>query len=206
MEQDQQELFALTGGTPAEGVVGIDEVGRGPLAGPVVAAAVILPANHGISGIDDSKKIAEQDREALAEKIRNVAVSWCVASATVREIDRVNILGASMLAMTRAAAGLSVAPSLALVDGNRLPALPCHGEAVVKGDQRFECIAAASILAKVERDQLMRKLDQLHPGYDWASNKGYPTRAHMAALDDLGVTLEHRQSFAPVKRALGMLE
>lgn len=204
MQQDQQQLFEISGGEPAESLVGIDEVGRGPLAGPVVAAAVILPADHGITELDDSKKISEDRREAIAEKIRKMAVSWCVASASVREIDRVNILGASMLAMTRAANGLSVAPGLALVDGNRLPALPCTGHAVVKGDQRFECIAAASILAKVERDRLMRKLDLRYPGYDWASNKGYPTRAHMSALETLGVTREHRQSFAPVKRALGV--
>ncbi len=205
MQQNQQELFELSAGAAPETLVGIDEVGRGPLAGPVVAAAVILPASHGIDDIDDSKKVSEDDREAVAEKIRRLAVSWCVASATVREIDRVNILGASMLAMTRAANGLSVVPGLALVDGNRLPALPCPGHAVVKGDQRFECIAAASILAKVERDRLMRKLDLQYPGYDWASNKGYPTRAHMSALEDLGVTREHRQSFAPVRRALGQI-
>lgn len=204
MQQDQQQLFELSGGEPAETLAGIDEVGRGPLAGPVVAAAVILPEDHGIAELDDSKKISEDSREEIAEKIRKLAVSWCVASASVREIDRVNILGASMLAMTRAANGLSVAPGLALVDGNRLPALPCAGHAVVKGDQRFECIAAASILAKVERDRLMRKLDLRYPGYDWASNKGYPTRAHMTALEQIGVTREHRQSFAPVKRALAV--
>jgi len=183
-------------------LAGVDEVGRGPLAGDVVAAAVILDPERPIAGLADSKKLTERKRLALADEIRAKALAWCVARATVAEIDRLNILHASMLAMQRAVQGLVLSPEYVLVDGNRLPELTIPCEAVVKGDGRVPCISAASILAKVVRDQEMVELDALHPGYGLAVHKGYPTRQHLDALEQLGASPIHRRSFAPVKAAI----
>ena len=184
-------------------VCGVDEAGRGPLAGPVVAAAVILDPRQPIAGLNDSKKLSAKRREVLAMEIRERALAWAVAEASVDEIDRINILQASFLAMRRAVAGLSLAPDHLLVDGNRLPRdLPCRAEAVVKGDARSLSIAAASIMAKVTRDRIMVDLAQQHPGYGWENNAGYPTSEHLAALLNLGVTPHHRRSFRPVYNIL----
>ena len=183
-------------------VCGIDEAGRGPLAGPVVAAAVILDPARPIAGLNDSKKLSEKKRDALAVLIREQAVAWCVAEASVEEIDRLNILHATMLAMQRAVAGLAVRAESALVDGNRCPQLDIPVEAVVKGDARSLSIAAASLVAKLLRDRIMVDLAQQHPGYGWEVNAGYPTKAHRQALLDLGVTPYHRRSFKPVHNIL----
>ncbi|MFV0334343.1 MAG: ribonuclease HII [Tropicimonas sp.] len=183
-------------------VAGLDEVGRGPLAGPVTAAAVVLDPARIPEGINDSKKLTARRREALAEAIAEVA-QIAIVHVAAAEIDRVNILQASHLAMTRALARLSSRPDLALVDGNRLPpALPCPGRTVIGGDARSLSIAAASIVAKVARDRLMVDLAQQHPGYGWERNAGYPTPEHKKALRDLGVTPQHRRSFAPVRNIL----
>lgn len=181
-------------------VAGVDEVGRGPLAGPVVAAAVILDPARPIEGLADSKKLSEARREALAPIIRERALAWALGRAEVEEIDAINILQASLLAMRRAVLALPVAPEFALIDGNRCPDLPCLAEAVVKGDSRVAAISAASIIAKVARDREMVELDGLYPGYGLAGHKGYPSPAHLAALERLGVTAIHRHSFAPVRR------
>ncbi|PTY37173.1 ribonuclease HII [Saccharospirillum sp. MSK14-1] len=184
-------------------VAGVDEVGRGPLAGDVVAAAVILDPQQPIAGLADSKKLTAKRREALAEQIKSQALAWCVARASVAEIDELNILQASLLAMRRAVAGLSVVPEFCQIDGNRLPTgLPCPAEAVVGGDGKVEAISAASILAKVQRDQELVELDQRFPQYGFARHKGYPTAEHLAALAEHGVTDHHRRSYAPVQRAL----
>lgn len=180
-------------------LAGCDEVGRGPLAGDVVAAAVILDEKNPIEGLADSKKLTERKREALFLDIQSKAVSWCVARASVAEIDSINILQASLLAMTRAVQGLSVQPEHVLVDGNKLPRWHYSAEAVVKGDSRVAAISAASILAKVTRDREMVLLDQQYPGYGFAAHKGYPTKVHINALAALGVTPIHRVSYAPVK-------
>ena len=185
-----------------EPVCGVDEVGRGPLAGPVVAAAVILDPRRPISGLDDSKKLTEKRRETLYHEILDKALAWSLGRAEVEEIDRINILQASLLAMRRAVTGLAVVPGHALVDGNRLPELPCGAEAIVGGDGRVACISAASIIAKVSRDREMVALDARYPGYGLAQHKGYPTRAHIQALGTLGVTEIHRRSFGPVRRLL----
>jgi len=181
---------------------GVDEVGRGPLCGPVVAAAVILDPNKPILGLKDSKRLTEKRRIELAEEIKTKALSWCVARADVAEVDELNILHATMLAMQRAVAGLSTEPRSALIDGNRCPQLAVPCAAVVKGDDKVPAIAAASILAKVSRDQEMQQLDALYPGYGIAQHKGYPTAAHMKALVELGATPIHRRSFKPVQQAL----
>jgi ribonuclease HII len=181
---------------------GVDEVGRGPLAGPVVAAAVILDPQRPIAGLADSKQLSAARREALASEIRTHALAWALGSASVEEIDRVNILQASLLAMSRAVAALGVTPELALVDGNRLPALSCSAQAIVGGDAIVAAISAASIVAKVERDALMTALDTDFPGYGFAQHKGYPTPAHLAALERLGASDVHRRSFEPVRRCL----
>ncbi len=186
-----------------ERVAGVDEAGRGPLAGPVVAAAVILGNGHGIVGLADSKKLSASKRESLAVKIKANALCWALGRAEAEEIDRINILQASLLAMQRAVAKLSVSPDLALVDGNRSPDLGCDVYTVVKGDASIAAISAASILAKVARDAEMRELDRSHPGYGFAAHKGYPTVAHLRALARLGVSPVHRRSFAPVRRLLG---
>ena len=183
-------------------VAGVDEVGRGPLAGPVVAAAVILDPARFIVGLADSKKLSEARREALAPIIREQALAWALGRAEVEEIDAINILQASLLAMRRAVLALSVSPEFALIDGNRCPDLPCPAEAVVKGDSRVAAISAASIIAKVARDHEMVALDAQYPGYGLAGHKGYPSRVHLAALQQLGVTPIHRRSFAPVRRLL----
>lgn len=183
-------------------IAGVDEAGRGPLAGPVVAAAVVLPAGHGIQGIDDSKKLTPQMREELADQIRSRALAWCIAESNVGEIDNINILHATMLAMKRAVTGLEVTPGLVLVDGNRAPDMEVPTRTEIKGDQRFEVIGAASILAKTHRDALMQDLDITHPDYGWCSNKGYPTKFHIEAIGRHGVTAYHRRSFGPVKSAL----
>lgn len=184
-------------------LAGVDEAGRGPLAGDVVAAAVILNPDVPIAGLADSKKLSEKKRNALFLEIKEKALSFSIARASVSEIDQLNILHASMLAMQRAVAGLHIAAEHALIDGNRIPKnLSCTAEAVVKGDARVEAISAASILAKVERDRDVVELAKKYPGYGLEQHKGYPTTQHMAALQALGVTPIHRQSFAPVKRLL----
>jgi ribonuclease HII len=183
-------------------VAGVDEVGRGPLAGPVVAAAVILDPATPIAGLADSKKLSQRRREALVEVIRGSAIAWALGRAEVAEIDRINILQASLLAMCRAVEALPVAPRRVLVDGNRCPDLACACQAIVGGDARVPSISAASVLAKVARDQEMVRLDSYYPGYGLHSHKGYPTRAHIAALEALGVSEIHRRTFGPVKRLL----
>lgn len=181
---------------------GVDEAGRGPLAGPVSAAAVILDPRSPIAGIDDSKKLSPSRRATLDGVIRERALAWAIAWASVEEIDRLNILQASLLAMQRAVAGLPLAPQLVLVDGNRCPEFGCAARAVIGGDGLIPAIGAASILAKVARDRLLEQLDVECPGYGFAQHKGYPTRAHLAALQTLGVCPHHRRSFAPVRAVL----
>ncbi|WP_043315711.1 ribonuclease HII [Microbulbifer sp. HZ11] len=186
-------------------LAGVDEVGRGPLAGDVVASAVILDPGSPIEGLADSKKLSEKKREILFDEIRAKALSFAIARATVEEIDQLNILHASLLAMKRAVEQLSVQPEFVLVDGNRKPQWRYECDTVVKGDDRVAAIAAASILAKVTRDREMVALDAVYPGYGLAGHKGYPTRAHMDALERLGATPVHRKSFAPVKRQLALI-
>ena len=181
-------------------ICGVDEVGRGPLAGPVVAAAVILDPARPIAGLADSKRLTEARREQLSGEIRATALAWSLGRAEVAEIDALNILQASLLAMQRAVAGLAMTPSEALVDGNRLPILGCPAQAIVGGDASEPCISAASIVAKVARDREMVELDARYPGYGLARHKGYPTKVHLQALAELGVTEIHRRSFAPVRR------
>lgn len=194
------ESAAIAGG--ARLIAGVDEVGRGPLCGPVTAAAVILDPARLPEGLADSKTLSAARREVACAAILAMA-QVSVAHATVEEIDRLNILQASHLAMERAVAGLAVMPDHVLVDGNRLPKnLPCRAEAVVKGDARSLSIAAASIVAKVVRDRLMVDLAQQHPGYGWERNAGYPTKDHLQALLNLGVTPHHRRSFRPVHNIL----
>jgi ribonuclease HII len=182
---------------------GLDEAGRGPLAGPVVAAAVVLDDSDPIGGLADSKALSARRREALADLIRARSLAWAVGRAEVEEIDRINILQASLLAMRRALEGIGRVPDKVVVDGNRLPdGLPCAAEAVVGGDACVPCISAASILAKVARDREMIELDARFPGYGLAAHKGYGTRAHLTALAELGPSAIHRRSFAPVRRLL----
>ncbi|WP_445397411.1 ribonuclease HII [Zobellella sp. An-6] len=179
-------------------VAGVDEVGRGPLVGDVVTAAVILDPARPIPGLADSKKLSEKKREQLAPLIRERALAWAIGRCSPAEIDELNILHATLLAMTRAVAGLSLQPGFVFVDGNRCPRLPMAAQAVVKGDDRVAEIAAASILAKVARDQEMIELDARHPQYGFARHKGYPTKDHLAALARFGALPEHRRSFRPV--------
>lgn len=183
-------------------IAGVDEVGRGPLAGPVVAAAVILDPARPIAGLADSKKLTEKRRELLSKEIRESALAWSLGRAEVEEIDSINILQASLLAMQRAVEGLGVSPHKALVDGNKLPRLDCPAEAIIGGDSTVAQISAASILAKVARDREMVELDATHPGYGLAKHKGYPTKQHLEALSSLGVSPIHRRSFGPVRRIL----
>lgn len=183
-------------------VAGVDEAGRGPLAGPVVAAAVILNDLHPIKGLDDSKKLTAKRREALFDEIMAKALCCSVAQASVEEIDRLNILQATMLAMQRAVAGLRLPPAKVLVDGNRVPVLPMLAEAIVGGDALVQSISAASILAKVTRDRWCEKIDAEHPDYGFAKHKGYGTVQHLAALKAHGATPLHRKSFAPVRSAM----
>ncbi|WP_426445757.1 ribonuclease HII [Siccibacter colletis] len=186
-------------------VAGVDEVGRGPLVGAVVTAAVILDPQRPIVGLADSKKLSEKRRLALYLEIREKALAWSIGRAEPHEIDELNILHATMLAMQRAVAGLNVVPEYVLIDGNRCPALPMPALAVVKGDSRVAEISAASILAKVTRDQEMAELDLSFPQYGFAQHKGYPTAFHLERLAEHGATIHHRRSFAPVKRALGLV-
>ena len=194
-------LADLFEGTAGHLVAGVDEVGRGPLAGDVVAAAVIQ-AESPLEGVTDSKMLTAERREALAERIRNEALSWALGRATVAEIDELNILQASLLAMRRAVEALPIQPSLVLVDGNRLPKWPYEARAIVKGDLSEPSIGAASILAKVQRDAEMQALHEHYPAYGFDRHKGYPTRAHLAALETVGVSPMHRRSFGPVRRLL----
>lgn len=190
---------------PLATVCGIDEAGRGPLAGPVVAGAVILDPDRPIAGLDDSKKLSERKRKALAEEIRQKAIAWAVAEASVEEIDRINILQASLLAMCRAVERLSVQPESALVDGNKCPRLTIPVEAIVKGDGKIASIAAASILAKTVRDAQMLVLHERYPHYGFDRHMGYPTAAHFAALREYGASPVHRRSFRPVAEQLSLL-
>jgi ribonuclease HII len=183
-------------------VAGVDEVGRGPLAGPVVAAAVILDPSNPIAGLADSKKLTEKRRQVLAGEIREKSLAWALGRAEVEEIDALNILHASLLAMKRAVEGLPIEAVFALIDGNRCPDLACPSQAIVGGDSRVESISAASILAKVSRDGEMVQLEQLYPGYGLAKHKGYPTKTHLEALQKHGVTPIHRRSFGPVRRII----
>lgn len=182
-------------------LAGVDEAGRGPLAGPVVAAAVILDDLHPIHGLADSKTLSPRRREALFDDIRARALCCSIASASAREIDQLNILQATLLAMRRAVEGLRLPPHRVVVDGNRVPELRMPVAAVVKGDARLAAVSAASILAKVHRDRLCQDLEGRFPGYGFASHKGYPTAEHLAALRRLGPCAEHRLSFAPVRAA-----
>lgn len=195
----QGKLFDL-----GELVAGVDEAGRGPLAGPVVAAAVILDPKRPIDGLADSKKLSERRRNQLAIEIRENALAWSVAAADRKEIDTLNILAATMLAMRRAIAALAMMPSGVLVDGNRLPNLQfddylLNGEAVVGGDGKVAAISAASIIAKTSRDRIMVELDAVYPNYGFARHKGYGTRAHLESLKKHGPCEQHRRSFAPVR-------
>ena len=197
----QAQLFQLPGP-----VAGVDEAGRGPLAGPVVAAAVILNPDRTIDGLDDSKKLSAGRREALQDEIMHKAISWSVAWADPAEIDAINILAATMLAMRRAILGLSVVPAAVRIDGNRLPNLQFHGwklagEAIVGGDATVPAISAASIIAKTTRDRIMVEMDALYPHYEFARHKGYGTDIHRARLQEHGPCEQHRQSFAPVRLA-----
>lgn len=186
-------------------VAGVDEVGRGPLAGPVVAAAVILDPQRPIEGLTDSKRLTARRREQLVPLICKQALAWALGRAEVDEIDRLNILQASLLAMSRAVAGLRVQPEHVQVDGNRCPRLHCSVEAIIKGDLHVPAIGAASIVAKVARDREMIELDSRYPDYGFARHKGYPTREHLDALHRYGVLAEHRRSFAPVRLALAAM-
>ncbi|AKJ29014.1 ribonuclease HII [Caldimonas brevitalea] len=183
-------------------MAGVDEAGRGPLAGPVVAAAVILDDAQPIQGLADSKQLTERTRERLFEEIRAKALCYAIAEASVEEIDRLNILQATMLAMRRAVEGLRLKPAKVLVDGNRLPVLKVAAEAIVQGDAKVPAISAASILAKVHRDRLCLQLHELHPQYGFDEHKGYSTPDHLAALQAHGACLAHRRSFAPVRAVL----
>jgi ribonuclease HII len=183
-------------------VAGVDEAGRGPLAGPVVAAAVILDDLHPIAGLADSKKLTAARREALFDEIRAKALCCSIAEASVEEIDRLNILQATLLAMRRAVLGLRLKPKMVLVDGNRLPTLDMPAEAIVKGDALVPAISAASILAKVHRDRWCVQVDEQYPQYGFAGHKGYGTAVHMAALREYGACIHHRRSFAPVAKVL----
>ena len=196
------EQLGLSFDVPGSLMAGVDEAGRGPLAGPVVAAAVILDDLQPIKGLNDSKVLTPRRRELLFDEIRAKALCCCIAQASVEEIDTLNILQATMLAMQRAVEGLRLRPRKVLVDGNRLPVLRVPAEAIVKGDAKVKAISAASILAKVYRDRLCLELHALHPQYGFDGHKGYPTPAHLAALREHGACPHHRRSFAPVREVL----
>lgn len=184
-------------------ICGVDEAGRGPLAGPVYAAAVILDPNQPIAGLQDSKKLSEARRDVLAEQIKAHALAWSIAHCTEEEIDRLNILQATMLAMRRAVEGLKTVPTLALIDGNRCPVMPVRAEAIVKGDAKVPAISAASILAKTARDAVCMAMHAQYPQYAFDQHKGYPTALHLARLREHGVSPVHRRSYGPVKALLG---
>ncbi len=190
---------------PGEIVCGVDEAGRGPLAGPVFAAAVILDPAQPIAGLDDSKALSAKKREALYEQIVTRSRAWCIASASVEEIDTLNILQATMLAMRRAVEGLAVPATLAKIDGNRCPTLAIRSEAIIGGDALVPSISAASILAKVARDRLLVELHAIHPLYGFDVHAGYGTAKHLAALREHGPCEHHRRSFAPVRAALDLI-
>ena len=198
-------LKAHTGPEPLR-ICGVDEAGRGPLAGPVMAAAVILDRTRIPKGLNDSKQLDEDEREALFPRIMEMAVAVGVGEASVGEIDLVNIRQATHLAMARAVRALTVAATFALVDGNDAPALPCKCDTLVDGDARSVSIAAASIIAKVTRDRMMARLHDEHPGYNWKSNKGYGTPEHYSGLKLHGVTIHHRRSFGPIRNLLQGIE
>lgn len=204
MAKEKPELAPFEYPQGYQHIAGVDEVGRGPLVGDVVTAAVILDPNNPIEGLNDSKKLSEKKRLALLPEIKEKALAWSVGRCSPAEIDELNILQATMVAMQRAIDGLSVKPDLALIDGNRCPKLKMDSQAVVKGDLRVAEISAASIIAKVVRDQEMEELDKLHPQFGFAKHKGYPTKAHFAAIEEHGVIDQHRKSFKPVKKALGL--
>ena len=196
MKEDYLDVHASLGDIF---VAGVDEVGRGPLCGPVITAAVILDKNKIITGLKDSKKLSEKKRNLLFDEICEHSKAWSLGRAEVEEIDEINILQATMLAMQRAVMGLTIQPDIALIDGNRCPSLPCKTKAIIKGDSKVAEIAAASILAKVSRDREMQLLDKQYPGYGIAAHKGYPTKAHIQALRKLGPTEIYRRSFKPVR-------
>lgn len=183
-------------------IAGIDEVGRGPLAGDVVTAAVILPVEHSIVGLTDSKKLTEKKREQLFSIIQSQAICWAIGRASVDEIDELNILNATKLAMRRAVENLSIRPDCLLIDGNQIIEMGIEAHAIVQGDLTEACISAASILAKVTRDREMDEMENLYPGYGFAKHKGYPTKMHVEALAQLGVSPIHRKSFKPVSQYL----
>ncbi|OJY89261.1 MAG: ribonuclease HII [Lysobacterales bacterium 63-13] len=184
-------------------IAGVDEAGRGPLAGPVVVAAVILDPLRPIAGLADSKVLGAARREQLALEIRSRVLAFSICVVEAEEIDRLNILGATLAGMSRAVAALAIRPALALIDGNRVPRdLPCRGQAIVRGDASEAAISAASILAKTERDRIMCALDLIHPGYGFHKHKGYPTAEHFESLRRLGPCPQHRRSFAPVRACL----
>ncbi len=183
-------------------VAGVDEVGRGPLAGDVVTAAVILDSNNPINGLADSKKLSEKKRELLFDDIMAKAKSVSISRASIDEINTLNILQASLLAMHRAVQGLFIQPEHVLVDGNKIPKWDYSSEAVIRGDARVDCIAAASIIAKVARDREMVEFDNLYPGYGFAGHKGYPTKKHLQAITELGICPIHRTSYAPIRKIL----
>ena len=197
---DPQFSLLHSGWSPVR-AAGVDEAGRGPLAGPVIAAAVVLDLSRPIDGLRDSKKLTLARREALAAEIREHSAAFCVARAEVAEIDELNILRASLLAMERAVSGLGLLPEVVYVDGNMLPSVACPAVALVKGDDRLASISAASILAKVERDQEMCRWAEIYPAYGFEKHKGYGTKAHLTALAEHGPCVLHRHSFAPVARA-----
>lgn len=186
-------------------IAGVDEVGRGPLVGDVVTAAVILDPNKPIAGLADSKKLTDKKRQALAIEIKEKALCYCIERANIQEIDELNILHATMLAMKRAVEGLAIPAEFVFIDGNRLPDISIPAQGIVKGDSLVAEISAASILAKVARDNEMIALDKEFPQYGFAGHKGYPTKAHLAALEEYGITEHHRKSFKPVKKIIEML-
>lgn len=185
-------------------IAGVDEVGRGPLAGPVIAAAVILDKTRPIEGLADSKKLSASKREVLSVAIMERARGWALGRSEVSEIDKINILQASLLAMKRAVAGLPIIPDLVLIDGNQAPMLDCHVQTIIHGDDKVAEISAASILAKVARDREMTEMDKIFPGYGFSQHKGYPTELHLQAIKSIGVTAIHRLSYAPVKALLSL--
>ena len=183
-------------------IAGVDEVGRGPLAGPVVTAAVILPESFKLPGLTDSKKLTPGKRQEFDRIIKDQAICWALGEANLEEIDRLNILHATMLAMQRAVAKLSIKPHKVLVDGNRVPEFSVPAVAVIGGDAIHDCISAASIIAKVHRDQLVKKYAVEHPHYGWQTNSGYPTKQHLDAMLEYGISPYHRRSFAPVAKLI----